>query len=258
VKYLGVPAGVVKDIRFEENHFPNVQVTMEIAEHIPITASTRATLAIGTLTGRAHIELTGGEIGESFVADGGRIPSEPSSFEKLTESLPLIAERLPRLMSEMEAASESVRAFFSVEAEHGLAASLDELEAVARDLGQTAGSELERTAGELRQVAARLEARTDEMLAAVRDTAVSWNADLENIGSLPERLGATLVQLESLLRRAELALDAQTLASLQRGLEEASLLLQELRRDPGALFFSPAPIERAVPEPRAEAPSRRP
>ena len=62
VKYLGVEVGYVQDISLVPKRAHEVQILLQIEEHIPIKQDTFVTLSVQGLTGLAHIELIGGSL----------------------------------------------------------------------------------------------------------------------------------------------------------------------------------------------------
>ena len=274
VKYLGVPAGSVSDIRFEENHFPNVRVTMQIAKHIPVTWGTRATLNAQPLTGIAHIELIGGDNGDAPLSEGGRIPSEASNFERLSSALPLVAERLPALLERWERATIDVQEILAGVDRERLAGIADEFEATLaaargaieaasmvldgdlKALASTIGVEVERTSAVAREAIAAVQTDVHDTLARTQEVALGpeLEATLAQLRVFSEELVLSWERVDSLLVRLDRSVDAQTLADLRAALHETSGLLGELRRDPGLLLFSTPARERRIPDsaPRAE------
>ncbi len=268
VKYLGVPAGKVTDIRFLPGSFPNVQVTMDIAGHVPITESTRATLEIQVLTGVAHIELIGGLEGEGRIEPGDRIESQASNFERISKSLPLVAEGLPDLLARMESAVANIETFFGPETQERVGRALEAVDGgmvaveaaldrassaignEARAISSTAEVEMRATGQSARETLAGMRtdlARTLEEFRGVfagADAQAAWS-DLQRSSVL---LVSALERADGALARVELVLDDDVLDDLRRAVREASELFGDLGRDPGRLLSDP-PRERRIPDP---------
>ncbi len=264
VKYLGVPAGTVEDIRFEPGKFPSIRVSMRLKEYIPIKRSTRAVLAMTALTGIGHIELISGKSDEPEMWEGAHILSEPSFYERISRSLPEFLDKLPQLLDRMEMAFASVEVLFGPETRGQLSATLTRLEETA----STAKRAIEDNVGVLRRdlsttaevLRGTLESVQDEVkktMSQFRELAASGeiHEGLTNLRDLSKRLAASAEKidrsLESLLPsiQQDEKLIAAFLLELKQVTFTANELLEKLRQDPSALIFSTPAKERAIPEP---------
>lgn len=256
VKYLGVPAGTVDDIRFKPGEFPKIRVTMKLADHVSIKEGTRAMLAMTALTGIGSIELVGGKTDELDLADGSEIPAAPSFYQKLFQTIPDVVEKLPGVLENIQRAAQSLEKIFNKESQEKFASVLsraDETVATLQKNVESTGDTLRREMQSLSQAARDQLNKTSEevrgLLAQVREEmqGLSGQASVTI-----ERLDQALVRLDGTLRNDEHLL-SDALYQLRESLREAGALLANLKHDPASLLFSAPPQERKIPDamPRA-------
>jgi len=137
VEYLGVPAGRVEQIRFQEGGFPNIVATLRLREDIPIQIGTRARLSFHPLTGLGRVVLEGGEAQAQEIAPGGEIATIPSFFDQLSQTLPGVLAKVPETLEELSHASRAIEDALDEPMRRRLAAGVDALAAAGEELRLT-------------------------------------------------------------------------------------------------------------------------
>jgi phospholipid/cholesterol/gamma-HCH transport system substrate-binding protein len=102
VKYNGVQVGFVKKIKLNTNDPRQVELTLSVEKHIPITTSTTATLISQGITGTTYVGLSAGSsdltpiqrmTGEPYPV----IPAKPSLFNQLDTLIKEVSENVNKL-----------------------------------------------------------------------------------------------------------------------------------------------------------------
>jgi len=105
VKYMGVDAGIVEDIKVHPHNTQLVAVYLKIRHGIKIKEDMEATLKFYGMTGLAYVEISGHNPDAPLLkARSGEIPvirSAPSIFAKLDETLAKLAEELSVTMQKL-------------------------------------------------------------------------------------------------------------------------------------------------------------
>jgi phospholipid/cholesterol/gamma-HCH transport system substrate-binding protein len=165
VRFRGVPVGAVRELTLDRVAPDRVRVLLEVARGTPITRETFAAMAFQGLTGIASVELSGGGHGAPPLT---RAPGEP---------YPVI-RTAPSTMRRLE----------------------DEVTALVGDLGQAARRAnalldddsrvaLHDTIADIRRLAGTLAGRSDEIDAALRDSAEAVRRADEATARLPGLVG---------------------------------------------------------------------
>lgn len=98
VKYMGVDAGVVEDIKVHPTNTQLVSVYLKINQEIKIKEDMQATLKFYGMTGLAYVEITGNNpdapLLKSKTDEIPIIQSSPSIFTKLDETLADLVDKL--------------------------------------------------------------------------------------------------------------------------------------------------------------------
>ena len=107
VKFYGVDVGRVHEIRLSSGHPRQVRLLLQLDQGTPITEDTIASLETQGLTGLSYINLRGGmeqspplqkKPGEEYPI----IPSQPSIWGRLDESLAELADNLIRASAKLD------------------------------------------------------------------------------------------------------------------------------------------------------------
>jgi len=233
VRYRGVRAGKIQDVRLDPEDRRNILVRIRIGKDFPITRSTTAQINFQGVTGLAYVQLDDdGSSDEPLTAPAGelpRIPLKSAGVESLTEAAPrvlaqvqVLIGRITELLSErnlaridgtlanLEAASAGLRDAMSAAPE--VAARLKQvasdsnirrLNAILANLERTS-AETAPLAAELRQLVASLQLASKRVEAIGADaggeltsnTLPRVNALLEDLASTSRQLGRLLQELE--------------------------------------------------------------
>ena len=99
VKYRGVDVGIVEKMRLNPDNSEEVELLLRLRRGTPIKVDTRATLKSFGLTGLDFVELSGGRKDAPVLKSDDPatlpvIPSVPSSYARLDESLTILADKL--------------------------------------------------------------------------------------------------------------------------------------------------------------------
>ncbi len=107
VKYMGVDAGVVEDIKVDPENTQLIAVYLKINHEIKIREDMQATLKFYGMTGLAYVEISGHNPNAPLlIPKEGEIPlikSSPSLFVKLDEILANLTEKLSLTLENIEA-----------------------------------------------------------------------------------------------------------------------------------------------------------
>ena len=248
VRFRGVRAGKVEDIRVDPQDRRNILVRITIAEGFPIMKSTTARLNYQGVTGIAYVQLDDdGSSNQPLTAPEGelaRIPLQPSDIESLAESAQemlqrsrVLIDRVNNLLSDQTVAHINRTVANLDAATAGLGDTIKAAPEVIAALKQVVSesnirrlqailANLERTSGEAAPLAADLRQLVSSLQAASKR--------VETLGNQAgaELVGTTLPRIDMLV---------QDLSGTSRHL---SRLLQELEGSPQALIFG-----RAAPRP---------
>ncbi len=225
VKYRGVEVGKVKTITIPHENPESIRILLEVDARTPITTETVAVLQLQGITGTSYIELKGttatGQQLESSENGVPTIPSAPSEFRQIVDSVPAILEKFSDLADKLGnfASDENSARFASimtnldkfsgdVGGENGQGQSLiAELHQTAAAIGQAANS--------ISKIANGSRADTQKILSETANTVEKINGLVENTGKLSQASAQDLHEL--LLEMKKTARDIQ---SLSRELKE--------------------------------------
>lgn len=249
VRYRGIRAGKVRDIRPDPNDPAVLLVEIGLARHYVLTDRTVARLNQQGITGLAYVMLEEGDAGSGtpLPVDGSaRLAIRPGLFDTLGERAAGIAERLDRLLDEKNArnveralanlavASEGLKELPQIAAALRAALSEANLARLAAILAH-----LEKTAGEAAPLA--VEARA--LVAAFSALAGRIDAVLAHAGAVGERLDRdTLPRVEALM------------AEIHAATRRLDRLLDTLNDAPQAVLFGATPVPPGPGEPGFVAP----
>jgi phospholipid/cholesterol/gamma-HCH transport system substrate-binding protein len=191
VRYRGMAAGKVTDIRIDPLDRRNILVRIEINADLPITRGTRASLALQGVTGLAFVQLDDrGEDPTPLVGTDGRPPRlrlEPGLVDQLTDTALDAVQRFKGI-------SEQIGAFFD---EDNLARFRSTLQTL-----ESAASGIDRTFAEAPETLQAI--RTVFSPANVR----SLSATLANLERISGETAPAAVELRAVLQRFGEVLDS--------------------------------------------------
>jgi len=219
VLYSGISVGAVRRLSLMKDDPRKVVARVRLAADTPVTADTRARIAITGLTGTAIIQLAGGgpESPPLETREGERvavIPTEPSALQNIAATASEIVARMNLLFSE-----DNVER---------VTTTLDQVEQIT---GAVAG-EREELAAMIRSARAASE-RLEQTLATTDRTLQSLdNSLVQQLPPLVARLDRTLAQLESASRNADgiLSDNRESIARFsQDGLGQLAPTMRQMR-----------------------------
>jgi len=234
VRYRGISAGKVSDIRIDPADPRKILVQIRMRSDIPLTRGTRATLAYQGVTGLAYVQLDDrGDNPEPLAGDGGELPRltlQPGLMEQLTDTtldtmrrLKLVSERITgffneenlqrlsntlerlesaaagadRTFADVPATLASVRSVLAPENLERLSATLANLEQASADAAP-AVSELRNLMTRLQGIAERLDTTTtaagDRVL---DDTLPQLNGLLKELTTTSQRMGHLIDEVDA-------------------------------------------------------------
>lgn len=218
VRYRGVSAGKVTDIRVDPGDRRNIIVAIEVKSGLPLTQGTRATLGYQGVTGLAFVQLDdrGGDT-TPLVGGDGRLPRltlESGALEQIADKTMDALRRFGKL-------SDQMAAFFDEQNLARFKATLVKLESAAVGLDRTF-------------------TEAPQTLAAVRsafspDNVDRWSAALGNLERVSGEVSPAVDEMRALMARTsrlmttldQLALNGGD-ALLENTLPQLNGLLQEL------------------------------
>lgn len=134
VRYRGISAGKVSDIRIDPADPRKILVQIRMRSDIPLTRGTRATLAYQGVTGLAYVQLDDrGDNPEPLAGEGGELPRltlQPGLMEQLTDTTLDTMRRLKLV-------SDRIGSFFNEENMQRLSNTLERLESAATGADRT-------------------------------------------------------------------------------------------------------------------------
>lgn len=184
VRYRGIAAGKVTDIRVDPADPGHILVTIRIREELPVTRGTRASLGYQGVTGLAYVQLEdNGADPRPLQADDGGLPHivlQAGLIDQVTDAALRAVERFSTV-------AEHAAAFFHPDNIERFNRTLSHLESAAVGVDRTF------------QVA-------PEAFAAVRDTFSAQNirrlsALLDNLEHASAEAGPAIVELRGLMER---------------------------------------------------------
>ncbi|HJV26591.1 MAG TPA: MlaD family protein [Aromatoleum sp.] len=233
VRYRGISAGKVSQIRIDPQDPRKILVTIRMRSDIPLTRGTRANLAYQGVTGLAYVQLQDrGENPEPLAAVGDeipRLPLEPGLMDQLSDStldtmrrLKTIADRInqvfndenigrltdtiqrlqsaaagvDRTFAQAPEALASVRTALSPDNIRRLSATLDNLEHASAGAAPALG-ELRSLLVRLQGIAEHLDQTADAAETRVLDDTVPrLNSLLKDLAVTSQRIGHLVQEVE--------------------------------------------------------------
>jgi phospholipid/cholesterol/gamma-HCH transport system substrate-binding protein len=260
VRYRGVDVGKIAWIGFDPKTPGNVLMRLEVDSEAPVTRETFATLGYQGVTGLAFVQLDdSGQPAPRLHGDNGqppRIPLKPSLLSKLTS-------RGETILDEVEKVAKSLGQMVGEDNQRRVATALDNLGSAAAETSQLA-KRLDAT------VDKRLDPTLDEITATMR----SVKKDADEVGKAAADFGSTARRLnekdgpmdrlaegtEALSHAAD-SFNAATLPRINRVTEDTSRAVRQLGRtvnnindNPQSLIYGSGSIDPGPGEPGFAAP----
>lgn len=217
VRYRGMAAGKVTNIRIDPADHRNILVTIEIDAGLPITRGTRASLGYQGVTGLAFVQLDDrGRDPTPLAAPEGRPPRltlEPGLVDQLTDTALDAVQRF-------KAISEQVGAFFDADNLARFRSALETLESAAGGIDRTF-AEAPETLQALRSVFSPANVRSlSTMLANLEQVSGEAAPAAVELRAVVARLGKVLDTIDRVVLAAGDSLLDNTLPELDAMLKE--------------------------------------
>jgi phospholipid/cholesterol/gamma-HCH transport system substrate-binding protein len=181
VRYRGVPVGRVRDISLDPANVEQVLIIVELEPGTPVKEDTLATLELQGVTGIAYVQLRGGTQESAPIPpqpppDLARIPSRPSTLERVFEATPellarsvVLLDRVGEVLTDdnVEALGRTVQSIDAFTA--ALAAQSDDIAVLISGAAGAAGrveevaAEVLALTGDLRRLSATLDASAGDV-----------------------------------------------------------------------------------------------
>lgn len=222
VKYGGVRVGRVDAIRVSPMDVAVLEVDVSLDGGTPVAEDSVASAASMGITGLRYIELSRGTRGKRIRAPGEEIPAGPSTMDALTESAGAVAERLQKLI-------ENLQGMTDASMQRRVAGVLDNTERLLRTAEETVAE----NRGSLRQVAAQVASASEQIEGLTRElrtTTARVNVVLDQAGPHAVGLLSESHALARELRQSRATLDS-TLQSVNRVSDRGYLVLTQSQED---------------------------
>ncbi|NMG64080.1 MCE family protein [Azoarcus indigens] len=225
VRFRGIPAGNVAEIRLDPQDSRNILVRISIREEIPLTQGTRARLATQGLTGLAYIQLDdqGGDQTPLRAAGGDlpRLPLEAGTVEQITDTALAIAQRFKTIADQLSTVLDE-------EGVQRLRNTLARVESASAGMDKTF-SQLPQTLESVREILnpANVE-RISNTLASVERASRQAEPTLVELRQLMGQLAQTAEQVEGTVGRTGDNLAGETLPQVTLLLKELTVTTQRL------------------------------
>ncbi|NPC58833.1 MlaD family protein [Caenimonas soli] len=260
VRYRGVDVGKVAWIGFDTKTPGNVLMRLEVDREAPVTRETFATLSYQGVTGLAFVQLDdSGQPAPRLRGDDDhppRIPLKPSLLSKLTD-------RSEVILDEVEKVAKSLGQMVGEDNQRRIASALDNLGSAAADASQLT-----------KRLDATVNKQLDPALAEVAATMRSVKKNADEVGKTATDFGSTARRLnekdgpmdrlaegtEALSHAAD-SFNAATLPRINRVTEDTSRAVRQLSRtvnnindNPQSLIYGSGRIDPGPGEPGFAAP----
>jgi phospholipid/cholesterol/gamma-HCH transport system substrate-binding protein len=203
VRYRGVPVGRVSDISIDPDNVEQVLITVELEPGTPVKQDTLATLELQGITGIAYVQLRGGTQESAPIAprpppDLARIPSRPSTLERVFEATPellarsvVLLDRIGEVLTDdnVEALGRTVQSIDAFTA--ALAAQSDDIAVLISSAAGAAGR-VEEVSGEVLALTTDLRRLSATLDASVGEVGGDLTLTLNELRSAAEQLDAVL------------------------------------------------------------------
>lgn len=260
VRYRGIRVGKVIDIRLDPADVSNILINVEIADNIPLTRGTTASLSYQGVTGLAHVLLEdpGTDPAPLPVGEGGRprIVMRPSLLQEIgSAGTSLVRESLVFLQRANRA--------LDVDNQRNLAATLANLNAASGELATAArrvGPVLDRIEAVASDANRQRVERGLDRFAQAAGTADStlrrWEDVADEVQRAAQRTGAVVVEANRDGALGELVPRLNRLAgNLDETNRQLGRVLDQFEQAPQSILSGPPPRPAAPGEPGFVAPA---
>lgn len=227
VRYRGLSAGKVSDIRIDPQDPRKILVEIRMRSDIPITRGTRASLAYQGVTGLAYVELRDrGDDPTPVDAGPGELPRlalSPGLMDQLSDTTIDTLQRVKLV-------ADRITEFFSDENVGRLSSSLKRLESATSGIDRTF-AEAPATLAAIREVLNHENmARLSSTLANLERASADASPAMAELRSLMTRLQTMAERLDNATAAAENSVLDNTLPELNHLLKDLTVTSQRLGR----------------------------
>lgn len=225
VRFRGLEVGKVSDIGFDPKQQGNVLIRLEIDQDVPITQDTFATLSYQGVTGLAFVQLDDRGKQAARLAPNDevppRIPLQPGLLAKLEE-------RGEAILTQVDQATQRLNRLLNDDNQKRFSSAIANIDTAAGNIGQ---------------LAARMDKRIDPVLNDTSATLKSVQKSADEVGRTAADFGATarrlnqkdgpidrLAEGSQALSHAADSFNAATLPRINRVTEDASRAVRQLGR----------------------------
>ncbi len=238
----GIEVGNVTRIHIDSTNLTNVVVHFDVREGTPIKAGTRAQMTSGiSLTGQKNLVLSGGDVNEPDVPEGGLVLAGKNIFNKLSGQAESTLERVDDILKQLNAVLSEENA---VRIENTLK-NLEKVSENARKLTRDAQSpmrEIEASAKSLHktlddvqhaEIAQKIE--TDLLLIQEKLNDIDTKAINQNVVSALESIDALSRRTDLIMYNNQGRL-TEILDQLSTVLSNLSDFAQKIKQNPSSLI----------------------
>lgn len=209
VKFHGVDVGMVETIKINPQNSEEVELTLKIKKETPIKTDSSAVLKFYGITGLAFIEIVGGSKDAPLLTTGtnaiATIPTSPSLFTRLDESLSKVASKLSVTLDRADR-------LFSDQNVENIAQSLEHLRSLT--------AQIDAYQVQVKQLLAQsiaLETNATDAMGSMKEAAVSVKNSSGNFNTLIQtKMSTTLESLQATSEESH-KLISKLEASIDRG-----------------------------------------
>jgi len=225
VRFRGIPAGNVAEIKLDPQDNRNILVRIRIRDEIPLTQGTRARLATQGLTGLAYIQLDDHGTDPTPLrptsSELPRLPLEAGTMEQITDTALAIAQRFKTIADQLSSVLDE-------DGVQRLRNTLARVESASAGMDKTF-SQLPQTLESVREILspANVE-RLSSTLASMERASRQAEPTLVELRGLMGNLAQTAQQVEQTVGRTGESLSGETLPQVTLLLKELTVTTQRL------------------------------
>ncbi len=211
VRFGGLKAGVVSDIRPWEEDPTRIEVLIEMRDDVPVNAKSVARVASLSALGNNYLEVSPGEINAKRVQPGGTIDSiETVTLDDLTKKISDVTDTAQDLMKDVQQDFRRI-----TEDAHVLLTNLQDL------TGETNQQNIEKMLKNTNLLVEELRPRIDQVTTDISEILEKAQGLFDEFDKVAKSADVTLINVNKTVE--------ETREPLKRDLEELELTLKEAR-----------------------------
>ena len=209
VRFGGLKAGVVADIRPWEEDPTRIEVLLEIRDDVPVNAESVARVASLSALGNNYLEVSPGEIDAPRIEPGGTIPSvETVTLDDLTKKISDVTDTAQDLMKDVQRDFRMI-----TEDAHVLLANLQEL------TGETNQVNVEKMLRNTNLLVEELRPKIDQVTTDISETLEKAQGLTDEFSTVAKNADVAIINVNRTIE--------ETREPLKRDLEELETTLKE-------------------------------